>query len=222
MNKLKRLQRKVARDCAIALGVAFGVFVLMMAISMLAEGAAKKKTEAVSQLSQDQAQLNNMRTQYNKSGDAEKRFVSIQLSRDNKDYTANSEAMKDFLRAAKDHYRFTDSFKLSLANEKPSDKPELTGLNYDVSIREPMKIELEAISDVHVFSFIKELMRNSPGFVRVTKIDMKRKQEMTGEIFTQMNNGSAPAQVSATIEFSWVGIQPKKGTAADAKGAPAP
>lgn len=210
MNKLKQLRRRLVRDVGIALAIVAAFGGLLFLTGTLAGGAQQKRNAATAQLGQDQTQLANLNNQFSKSGDAEKRFIDIALAHNNKDFSAGSDAMKDLLRKAKEKYRFATNFKLTLAAEKIADKPEFSGLNYDVTVREPMRIDLEAISDLHVFSFVDYFTRNAPGFIKIIRLDVKRKGEMDAAALGKMNTGDAPALVEANIEFTWIGIVPKK------------
>lgn len=210
MNKLKQLRRKLVRDVGVTFGIVAAFAGLLFLTDILATNAQQKKNTAVSQLGQDRTQLANLNNQFSKSGTAEKRFIDIALAHNSKDYSASSDAMKNLLRKAKEKYRFATNFKLTLAAEKNAERPEFSGLNYDVAVREPMRIDLEAISDLHVFSFIDYLVRNAPGLVRITKLDIKRKGDMDATALSKMNAGDAPALVEASMEFTWVGVSPKK------------
>ncbi|MEJ0010725.1 MAG: hypothetical protein WDN72_09765 [Alphaproteobacteria bacterium] len=210
MNKLKRLQRRLVKAGAIVAGAIAAAAVVMVLAGNFADSAAKGKLAANGKLTQSQGQLSNLRSQLDRSGDAEKQFLIIQQGRPDTGYSANSDTLKELLRAAKEHYRFSDSFKLELATEKPSDRPEFSTLDYDVTVREPMKLSLEAISDMHVYAFLATLSNDAPGFVRITSLDLKRKGDMSGDAIGQMAGGGAPMLVDATVEFSWIGIAPKK------------
>ncbi len=221
MNKLNQLRRRLVRDVGVALGIAAGFALFMLLTDTLADGALEKKTAAAAALSQDQSQLTNLNKQFDKSGEAEKRFVGIAAAHLNQEYAADSDAMKNLLREYKDHYRLADNFKLNLALEKNPGRPEFIGLNYDITIREPMRIEFEAMSDTHVFSFIQRLVSGSPGLVRITRLEMKRTGDLDAGSLNKMNGGEMLSLVTASVEFSWIGVAPKKagGSASNAKPA---
>jgi hypothetical protein len=227
MNKLKQLQKKLAVEAVIVLAILAGVGGLMMLTGNMADAAATKKTTADSGLSQDNAQLASVRTQLNRSGEAEKRFVEIQLNRGNLDFTSKTEALRAWMQEATGRYRFpTSTFKINLPPEVPSTKPELSGLEYAISVRENAGLTLDAISDLHVLSFIADMQRTAPGLVRLNSIDLERKDDMKPQVIGQMMTGAAPSLVSAKISFNWIGINPKetKSVTPDgaAAGAPVP
>ncbi|PZP86603.1 MAG: hypothetical protein DI582_02365 [Azospirillum brasilense] len=222
MKKIKRMQKKLVKQGAI-----IGVVVVVAGGALFATGSMKnaaveRKNAATSARDQDNAQIASMRGQIDQSGAAEKRFIEIELAHPSGDYATNSERMKETLRDAKDRYRFANSFKLTLPLETKSAKPEFSALNYDVIERLPVKIELGAISDAHVFSFLDELQKKTPGLLRITNLEMTRRADMDISSYTEMLGGQNPENVGASIEFTWVGIEPKPTSEQPAAAAPAP
>ena len=210
MNKAKQMQKKLVKLGAIVGGAVVICIVVMVVTSSLADSAAQRKITAEGARNGDTSQIATMRNQIEQSGDAEKRFVDIALKHSSNDYSANTDTLKTWLRDMKEKYRFSDNFKLTLANEKKSDKPQFSALNYEVEVREPMRLEFSAISDTHVFSFINQLQHDMPGLVRITKLELDRKIDITTASLREFAAGSAPENVDADIEFSWIGIAPKE------------
>lgn len=221
MSKKKTLQKRTAVQAGIALAIAAGFGGVMLMTGTLADDAEQNRMRVESTLNQDRSQLATLRSQLERSGDAEKRFVDMQLYKTGNNYSASSDAMKEWLRVAKDRYRFGNSFKLKLSSQKPSDKQELQSFNYNVFLRDEMEITLDAISDMHVYSFIQQMDRAGPGFIRITRLDIERKSDMDNEMLRQMVSGLAPELVSATIQFVWVGLDPKETPPVDAVPPPA-
>ena len=188
-----------------------GFAVLYFIASEFEGREAQGKTEADNALTQDKAVVANLKGQLTQSSTAEKRFVDIRLMHDNADFTSNNDAMKNWLRAAKNQYRLSNDFKLSITPEKPTDKPELNGLAYDITIRPEMKLEFQAISDMHVFSFMKDFLKQAPGIVRIDSVTLKRKGDMDNAVLSQLNAGQTIYLVDASIKFSWIGIASKEG-----------
>ncbi len=210
MNKAKQMQKKLLKLAAIVGGIVVFSAVLMFFTGTLATDAEQRRTTAESARNSESSQITTLRSQIEQSGDAEKRFVDIEMNHNSADYSANTDVLKDWLREMKEQYRFSDSFKLTLALDKPSDKPEFANLNFDISVREPMKLEFGAISDMHVFSFLRQLEQDMPGMVKITKLEVKRKNDMNMNSFREMSTGSAVEYVDALVEFTWIGIEPKK------------
>jgi len=213
MNKYKRLQRDLIKRVIMALAIVFGFALLYFAVSAFEAGEEKAKADAENTLARDKSQVTNLKNQLTQSSTAEKQFIDIRLEHENPDFDANNEAMKNWLRMAKTQYRFSNDFKLSITPVKPTDKAELSGLAYDVTIRPEMKLEFQAMSDMHVFSFIKDFVKQAPGVVRIDGLSLKRKGDMNNATLSQMNAGQSTFLVDANIKFSWIGIAPKESKA---------
>lgn len=220
MSKLKTLRQHVIKYVAKLFGVLALCVGAYIAAGSFADSSQEAKTKAEAEVNQLRAQLANMTSQIDKSGKAEKRFFEIASARKNNDYVANSDTLKEWLREAKDSFRFASDFKLTLAPLANVDKPEFAGLNYDVTLRDPMRIELHAMSDMHVFSFMQELLHASPGMVRITKWSIKREKDLDAAALTSMSSGQIIDMVEATIEFQWIGVDVKKANPAAAGVAP--
>lgn len=223
MNKLKQLQKRLGIESAIALVVLAGVVGLMMLTGNLAESAAQKKNTAEAGLSQDNSQLSAARSQLSRSGEAEKRFLDIQLARGNDNYASKSPDLYAWMTATMGRYRFpAASAKMALPAETAANKPELAGLEYNITQRTGATLDFEAMSDLHVYSFLNDLSRNAPGIVRVTSMSVVRSNDMTPQMIAQMVGGLAPNLVKASVTFDWIGINPKDVPADGTSPQPAP
>lgn len=209
MNKAKQMQKKLVKLAAIVGGILVFSLALMLFTGSLASDAMQRRSTAESARNSESSQISTIRSQIEKSGEAEKRFVEIALNHSSPDYSANTDALKDWLREMKEKYRLGDNFKLTLALDKPSDKPEFSNLNFTVTVREPMKLEFGAISDMHVFSFVRQLEQDMPGMLKITKFEMKRNSDLGANSFRELAAGATPQYVEAIIEFTWIGVEPK-------------
>lgn len=216
MIKAAAMKKAIIRQGVITAVIVIAAVGLMVGSGMLKSKAEQAKTTAESMRSSNTGKLSAMQTQIKESGQAEQEFLSISSTHKSDDYSANSDVLKNWLRDAKDHYRFGDGFKLTLPLEAPSDKTELSALNYDVTVRAPVKLELDAMSDLHVYSFLQALLAETPGLINVQRVEMSQNTPLTDDAIRQMRNGLAPMLVRSTIEFNWVGMEPKEEAAADA------
>lgn len=206
MNKYKKLTKKLSLTAAIGVGV-MGLFGgLYYLTDSLAVDSENNKTQAESELTNLQSGITSLRTQLEKSGQVEQSFAKIQLERTNPDFSANSDMLKDFLRSSKWQYRFSNSFKLTITPEEKTDKVDLSELHYNIMVRPKMKVEFEAMSDLHVFSFLRAFTRQAPGLLRINTLTMNRKSDMDATAISDMQRGGAPYLVDGSIEFDWVGV----------------
>lgn len=205
MNKYQRLIKRLiatAIKCFVFLAIAGGIYA---AVSMYAEGVFKKKTEADSKLSEAEGLRNNLRDQMDKTGAAEKKFFEFQGVRSTDSFTANFEAFQAFLTDSNARYRLSE-VGFTKIKEVPTDKAELKNFSYEIMLRPKIELKAKAISDVHLFSFIRDIQRNAPGLVRVEKVVMKRldKSDLTDSAIGSLKTGASPLLVEATITLTWI------------------
>lgn len=220
-NKYKQLHQKTAKLVIKGLCVVALFFALYVGIDFFAGDVEKQKAEAESKTSGEADLLRNLRSQMDKSGEAEKRFAAIQEFRTSADYSINKELLQAWLRSAVSRYHFNEP-KMTLGTEVDSDKSDLANFNYSISIRPQVKLEFKAASDLHIFSFLEELRSASPGLIRVNSLQISRRGDIDDAVISQINNGITPILTEAKMELGWIGLSQKKekGTK-DASGAPA-
>jgi hypothetical protein len=226
MNKYKQLMARLMKVGIIAAAVVALFAGLYVGVSMYADSVSADRKKYENEYTRDRGLLADLRSQMDKSGEAEKRYLAIQADRTNPDLAATMDGpggLNEFLRDAKMRYHF-DKLTIKPVKEVATDKSELVNFPFNILLRPHLIIQFSAVSDVHVFSFIDDLRRAAPGFVRIDRVEMKRNADITDAAITQMQSGQSPILVNATIEFTWIRITPKdvKAAAPDATVAGAP
>ncbi len=230
MNKYKQLTKKIARTGITAGAIVGAIAAVYVGVTMYAGSVSEERKKYEDQYTQDRGLLADLQSQMTKSGEAEKRYIAIQADRTNPDFEATMDGpggLNDFLRDAKTRYHF-DKLTIKPVKEVLSDKRELANIQYNVLLRPHLVIQFQAVSDVHVFSFIDDLRRAAPGYVHIDKVELKRTADINDSAVQQMQAGSSPILVNALIEFTWIRITPKESkdakdkTPAAAGAAPAP
>lgn len=212
MNKYQQLIRQTVSYAVKAGVLVAGVGIIYSAISLYADSVAGQKTGLEGKLAQDSALLANLRSQMDKSGEAEKRFVELQGNRTTDELVANFEGLQIFLRNAAARYRLSDT-QITLAKEVPTDKPELKNFTYDVLLRPRLGLTFKAISDAHVFSFIHDLEHAAPGLIRIDKVELKRASrlaDMTDNTISKLKQGTSELLVEGSIELTWIRFAPRE------------
>ena len=210
MSKQQDLTKSLIRQGVICVGVIAVFTGLYFGTDYLVDSFSAKQKEAEQTLSHDQSEINSLKSQMDKSGVAESRFLTIQEARTGLDFSADTDALKTWLRQAKTQYRLSNSFKLSLTAEKVAENKEFAGTNYTVLEHPAMKLEFSAMSDVHVFSLLDDLMRGAPGFIRIDGVSLKRVSDIDAGVINQMRAGATPYAIDAVITFNWIGLKEKE------------
>lgn len=95
--------------------------------------------------------------------------------------------------------------------------------NY-VVLRSPVKVELDSLDDVDVYSFIKLLQERFPGKVDIATLDLKRVEQVTPEVLQKIGTGDPVTMIKGSMEFDWrtmaplAKIDPSSVQAVDAAG----
>lgn len=188
--------------------VGFGV--LFFACSQYAASMAEKKTTAETEFNTLQGQIAVLDKQIATSGTAEKRFVEIQKKRNNVDFEVKKEAMTAWLSEARTRYRLSNDLKVSYAQEEPTKEKDLLALDYTVTSRPESKLSsLQAISDVHIYSFLSDLLFQSAGIIRIDRFEITRQSDLTPSTMSELARGRSLTQVNAEMDFTWISLTPK-------------
>lgn len=204
MNKYQKLLKQLIATgikCGVAMAIAGAIFA---GASTYEASVLQKKKEAEDKLAQDEALLTTLTAQLDSTDTAQKKFIELQGGRDIEDFSSNFEAFQAFLKAAKDRYRL--SIEILPTKETVSDKSELKNFTHDVMVRPKVELTIKAISDVHVFSFIRDMQSNAPGLVHVEKVTLKRleKNDFNDQTYDTLKSGASPLLVEATIQLTWL------------------
>lgn len=219
MNKYQQLMKALIKLLAICFAVVAAFTAVYFVTDDMLSTSETEKNDADAALTRDRGEIANLTNELEKSGLAEKRFNETQQGRGTLDYSANTDALKDWLRQAKNKYRLSNNLKLSLTSEKLSDNKELGGQNYSVFEHPEMKLDFNAISDMHIYSFLEEMTRNTPGLMRIDSITMKRIGDLDQNQLNQIRNGAAPYLIETHVQFQWITLKDKRSKPTTAEAA---
>lgn len=225
MNKYAVLKKQVIRHGVIMAAGLVGFAVVFFASNQYAASNAAKKATAETEFTTVQGQIAVLEKQIATSGTAEKRFVEIQKKRNNVDFEAKKEAMTAWLSEARTRYRLSSDLKVSYAQEEPTREKELLALDYTITSRPESKLSsVEAISDVHIYSFLSDLLVQNPGIIRIDRFELTRQSDLNATAMSELARGRALTLVNAEIDFNWISLVPKpakpQAAATTASGSP--
>lgn len=209
MNKLQLLKQQLIKRLFVAFMFVAAAGGFLFLSNYLLDAEVQRRNELEQAVATDQSLLSNIRNKLDQSTVAEKRYAEIVLKRPNTNLDVRNDVLVQQLREEKAHYRLTNA-KLNLVPEAVVSQPELTHPNFEVAVRDGVGVEFDAISDVHVYSFIEDFTSRSGGFVRVKSVDIERKGDLSPAAITQLISGQNISIVSAKLQFMLVGIQPKE------------
>ncbi|MFO0110314.1 MAG: hypothetical protein ACK52W_07265, partial [Alphaproteobacteria bacterium] len=221
-NKLQRLKRVLIREGVVLAGVVFLLVIILFAVNYIQHGVLESRTEAESLLNQDRAQLALMQSQLAKTSEATRLFDTLNLVEQDQYFANNTEAFKESLRSLKTKFRLGNGMRLIITGVQVSQQADLQALNYKVLVREEMELVISAMSDLHVYSFLKQWLKEAPGIIRVNGLKLNRRAPMSLESLAQMKSGSVPELVDGAIRFTWITLENKTAPADPAAPAAPP
>lgn len=205
MSKLERLKKKVIIEgiiLVVFLGlIGTGAYVL----SSMHDAIAQEQTQLdasihtiSAQISEEEKKIGVVRSSLEEFNALKSRLDAGGLSIDR----SKAEAVLNTLRTK---YRVSN-FQATVSAEQL-----ITGEGYDGKTVEmsqsDIKMDFNAMSDVHVFSLMEELKTLLPGYVRVYDFSIRRPEKLTPEHFAAMTKGETPALVNAKISAVWIGLR---------------
>jgi hypothetical protein len=96
--------------------------------------------------------------------------------------------------------------KMSVEMQQVTDDPQFTGKFY-TAIRTNARVSIEALSDEDVYSLIRVMQKELPGFIKITDFSITKKFELSKDILTQVRESGPYSLVGAEIIFDWYGIR---------------
>ena len=72
-----------------------------------------------------------------------------------------------------------------------------------VVLKSAVKLQIESLDDVDVYTFVKALEEKFPGSVDITKFELHRDQNITAPLLRQIGSGQPVKLVSSEVEFDW-------------------
>ena len=73
-----------------------------------------------------------------------------------------------------------------------------------------MKLSIEALDDIDVFSFIEILEDEFPGYVQFQSVDIKRNAELDTDTLKKIGAGTPVSLVKADVNFLWHSVPETK------------
>ncbi len=224
MNKLTQLRRKVIIEAVIILGIASATAGLAF---FFHSGLKKERVSYASYQSQMHSIGSKIATLEEKYDFARS---SLELYNElNKEllagrYDTNRNDAQEILNRLRKKYRINNlSVRFGEAITSSGDGSTDNTSSMEIISRD-INLTFDALSDLHVFSFLKAIEKEMPGFLSYASVSVTRQRQLTRDALLEISEGKEPRIVNAEIVYNWQGIQ-KKGKATDeapAAGGPVP
>ena len=92
--------------------------------------------------------------------------------------------------------------KYEISSGLLNEDPNATAANH-VVLRSPVKLEIDSMDDVDVYTFVKALLEKFPGSVDITGFKLDRDENVTAPLLRQIGSGTPVKLVTSQVEFDW-------------------
>lgn len=92
--------------------------------------------------------------------------------------------------------------KYEISSGERIDDPAAVEANH-VILRSPVRLDIESLDDVDVYTFVKALEEKFPGSVDITAFKLDRDELITAPLLRKIGSGTPVKLVSAKVEFDW-------------------
>ena len=91
-----------------------------------------------------------------------------------------------------------------------------------VILQSPVSVQIDALDDVDVYSFLYWIENGFPGQALITDITLERKQDIDENVLKQIGNGTPAVLMTASINFAWNTFVPRDKSPVPSGQAPVP
>jgi hypothetical protein len=203
MRKFDKLKNKMIMELVVASVIVAVIFGISLFASGLAEDAEKDRRTAQAKLQTIRRDTQIAQERLQSSGASIALYDALKKERDEMSLTISRKEITDSLGRLKEKYRLS-SLNLQMEPEQPFEDEEIRLMKLSV-VKTTIVLEFGGMSDQHLFSFINELRRTLPGFIKVNELSLNREKIFDIEAMRQISQGATPQMVSGTMAFEWYG-----------------
>tara|TARA_B100001123_G_scaffold188496_1_gene215333 strand:- start:1370 stop:2047 length:678 start_codon:yes stop_codon:yes gene_type:complete len=200
---LVKQMTRIGIIAAVVLAVLGGAY---FAISGMASSTEEEMNRLRASIQGDQNQISQLEQLVTDAGLAGEIYAELSLNRDVMTFTIERNQLPDILGKLNDTYFLNE---MSLESEPPQ---TFTNTELGAVKREAVLIDytltFTAMSDHIVYSFIDALMRQSPGFIKVTELEVERMAPLDLEALNKISRGEFVPVTKATVGIRWYGFRP--------------
>ncbi len=208
MQKLKLLRKKIIKEGGIAIGV---IVALIAGMMFLGDAVTKEEQEQMmlrGNIGSLVQQISDLEAKHGVVTSSITEFRRLKGRQKRGDFTINRDQATDIFNTLRQKYRISN-LSMTVTPKAEMSTPELLRPTAQMAFSEAV-LEFDAMSDVHVFSFIQDAAASLPGFLRISNFRIDRQRKITNEVYVSVSKGELPRMVSAKVTFMWFGIDEKQ------------
>lgn len=208
MMKFNYLKKQLAVGAVISIvliAIAAGAALYVVGLS---ETAIEDKARIESDIRNIESQVASYEAQLGKSDESLAVFVKmVELRGDGLEFGITRSEAARALQNMVDKYRL-DVISSEIGPLEPLEGPAYEGIQMDIE-RSEIKIQFQAITDQHVYSFLEEFTLRFPGIIKLNGFNLEREREITSNTLFQVHSGGTPLLVKGGLTAEWILFTPK-------------
>ncbi|MDX2082420.1 MAG: hypothetical protein SFV53_00315 [Rickettsiales bacterium] len=106
-----------------------------------------------------------------------------------------------------------EKYSINKPSIKMSIPENITGLPFKISTIDVLvssgKLDFNAIDDVRAISFISELIESTPGYMVISRFEIKKTRDYSEQDLLKINLKELPSAVSVQVNFFWYSLVAK-------------
>ena len=207
MQKLRRLKKKLIKEASIFVAL----IVVLTGVTFFLQDEISTEEQQQRTLRSDiqtlDAQITELERKHGIVNDSIIEYNRLKARLGRGDFKIDRDQATDIFDTLRKKYRISN-LSMTVTPKDVMRSTDLERPTAEVTVSEA-SLEFDAMSDVHVFSFLYDAMQTLPGFLRVTRFKINRQRLITPDVYVSVSKGEVPRMVSAEVGLMWLGIDTK-------------
>lgn len=206
-QKLRTLKKRVVTEGA----AAAGAVTLLLGIAFYTQGEIERQTQRQQALRSDihsiEQQIADLERKHGIVNRSIVEFHRLKNRQKRGAFTIDRDQATDIFDTLRRKYRISN-LSMTVTPKDVMAGADLVRPTGQIMFSEAT-LEFDAMSDLHVFSFVQDAADTLPGFLKITDFDISRQRQITNDVYVSVSRGEQPRMVSAKVRFLWLGIDEK-------------
>lgn len=207
MQKLRRLKKKLVKEA----GIFIGIIAVLTGVTLFLQdeiGSEEQQQNVLrSNIQSLDSQIAELERKHGIVNSSIIEYNRLKARMGRGDFRIDRDQATDIFDTLRKKYRISN-LSMTVTPKDVMRSTDLERPTAEVTVSEA-SLEFDAMSDVHVFSFLHDAMQTLPGFLRVTRFKINRQRLITPDVYVSVSKGEVPRMVSAEVGLMWLGIDEK-------------
>lgn len=207
MKKYARLRKKLITEGGIAAAIIAALIATIIFIEDNVTTEEQQQRVLKSNIQSLASQISNLEKKHGIVNKSMSEFRRLKDRQRRGDFKIDRDQATDIFNTLRRKYRISN-LSMTITPKSTMINPELERPTAEITFSEA-SLEFDAMSDIHVFSFIHDAEETLSGFLRITQFQIERQRKITPDVYISLSKGEEPRMISARVNFMWLGIDEK-------------